>query len=73
MGRAVADRPCPNGQCAFFGELRTGNIVLYGFLRLRRLTFRDIFTAVATFLSLLALLIRVGCCRQAPISRFAAP
>ena len=37
----------------------------------RKLTFRDIFTAVATFFSLLALLIRVRWPRQELISRFA--
>ena len=38
----------------------------------RKLTFRDIFTAAATFFSFLALLIRVRWPRQELISRFAA-
>jgi len=38
----------------------------------RKLTFRDVFTAVATFFSLLALLARVRCWRQALAPRLAA-
>jgi len=37
----------------------------------RRLTFRDIFTAVAEFLRLIALMIRVRCWRQGVIQRSA--
>jgi len=37
-----------------------------------KLTFRDVFTAVATFFYFLALLIRARCCPQVLISRCAA-
>jgi len=38
----------------------------------KKLTFHDVFTAVATFFSLLALLIRVRCRRQTLVSHCAA-
>ena len=38
----------------------------------KRLTFRDVFTAVVTFFSFLALLIRLRCWRQVLISRCVA-
>ena len=46
MSKAVVNRSCPNGQCA----MRAGLVT-------RRLTFRDIFTAVGAFLSFVAALI----------------
>ncbi len=54
MGKAVKDRACPKAQCGMFGKMGEGNVTFHGFLSLKRGTFRDVFTAVATFLSLLA-------------------
>jgi transposase-like protein/IS1 family transposase len=36
MGKAVTDCACPNAQCAMFGKIGKGNIVLHGFLKLKR-------------------------------------
>ena len=62
--------------CAVHGGLKSGleartQAMQTGLVE-KQLTFRDVFTAVAIFFSLLALLIRVRCWRQAPISRLAA-
>ncbi len=75
MGRPVADRACPNVQWAVWGEVGKGNSALHGFLRLkrgRRPTFRDVFTAVAGFVSFVVALIEVRWRRQGLISHFAA-
>ncbi len=71
MGRPVTDRGCPNAQCDLHGKARKGNIVLHGFLRPKRLTFRDIFTAVAGFVSSVVALIGVRCPRQELVMRLA--
>ncbi|MDP6439349.1 MAG: hypothetical protein QGH74_06925 [Candidatus Brocadiia bacterium] len=36
MGRPVTDRPCPNAECGMSGKIGKGNIVLYGFFKLKR-------------------------------------
>ncbi len=36
MGRPATDRPRPNAQCGMSGKIGRGNIVLHGFLRLKR-------------------------------------
>ncbi len=72
MGGPVTDRPSPNAQCAMFGNSGKGNIAPHGFLRLKRLTFRDVFTAVAGLVSFVVALIGVRWRRQGLISHFAA-
>ena len=36
MGRTVTKRACPNAQCAMWDKAGKGNVVLHGFLKLRR-------------------------------------
>ena len=62
MGRIVADRPCPNAKCVMFGKTGKGNVVLHGFLKLKR----------ATLFSLLAPLVRVRWRRQKLSQHFVA-
>ena len=57
MGRAVTDRPCPKAECGMWG---------------RRLTLRDVLTAVAACVSFVAALIGVRWRRQGLAPRLAA-
>ena len=36
MRKPVTDRACSDSQCAMFGKIGKGNIILHGFLKLKR-------------------------------------
>ena len=74
MSSAVVNRPCPNGQCAMWGKVGTEvrTPAMQAGLVAKRLTFRDVFTAVAGFFLFAALLIGVRWWRQELSQRFVA-
>ena len=76
MSRAVVNRACycnsvrPHGGLKFGREIRTP--AMQAGLVAKRLTFRHVFTAVAEFLVVVALVIQVRCRRQGPVLDLAA-
>ena len=71
MGSAIVNRACTNAQCAMWArvgtEVRTP--AMQAGLVAKRITFRDVFTAVAGFLFLVALVIRFRNRHEGPIPR----